>query len=301
MLKLSINNANNYKKVIKTNKKVQKMTFKEHLKDFSFRLAFGLGMHKNTAFEDNLNAQVQDEIFKHITNANSTDMTKNYLDQQTESIIKQNILLKRFAAASSVVIIALIAGCIYLGSLPKKEPYIVMVDKATGKNLEAIKMSKDLSPNESKAIREKDIADTLENLLAVSPDNAVLDAKQLNAKNFILSNSFAENFLHEHFTHKENDPYELNKKYIVMPQVTNMMPATYAGESPNAYDFEVESKWYDRKGNFVYTDTVKGSLVYEIVDTKDAIQLRNNPLGTYITKLVWQNKINKDTATPVNK
>lgn len=225
----------------------------------------------------------------------SDNTTQNYLDQQTNAVLIQNSFFKKFSIASGLCNIILIVGIIYIGSMPKKEPYLLILDKNSGSKLDVIQVQKDVNPSEMKTIREKEFIRVIEGLMAVSPDNAMQDKIQADIKNYILPNSFALKFINETLAKKENDPYELNKKYIVTPRVISLMPATYEGESPNAYDFEVESKWYDRKGNFLTMETIKGSLVYEQIKAKDIQTLLKNPTGTYISKIVWQQKMNENS------
>jgi type IV secretory pathway TrbF-like protein len=225
----------------------------------------------------------------------NNNATQNYLDQQTNTILNQNTFLKKFSLISSLCNILLIVGIIYIGSMPKQQPYLLVIDKNTGSKLDVIDVQKDATPSEIKAIRQKEFIRIVEGLLAVSPDIAMQDKIQKDVKNYILPNSFALKFINDTLAKKENDPYELNKKYIVIPKVVSLLPATYAGESPNAYDFEVESKWYDRKGTFLTTETIKGSLLYEEIKAKDAETLIKNPTGTYISKIVWQQKINQNS------
>lgn len=221
--------------------------------------------------------------------------TQNYLDQQTNSILSQNSILKKFAMISGICNILLILGIIFIGSMPKKEPYLLVLDKDTGQKLNIIRVQKDVMPSELKALRQKEFIRIIEGLLTVSPDNSMQDKIQTDLRNYILPNSFADKFINDTLSKKENDPYELNKKYIVVPKVVSLLPATYAGESPNAYDFEVESKWYDRKGTFLTNETIKGSLLYEEIKAKDTDTLIKNPTGTYISKIVWQQKINQNS------
>jgi len=221
--------------------------------------------------------------------------TQNYLDQQTNAVLNQNLFLKKFALISGFCNVLLIVGLIFTASMPKKEPYLLVLDKNTGAKIDVIQVQKDASPSEIKNIRQKEFIRVVENLLAVSPDIAMQDKLQADARNYILPNSFADKFIKTTLSKKENDPYELNKKYIVVPKVVSLLPATYAGERPTAYDFEVESKWYDRNGTFLNTETIKGSLLYEEIKAKDMETLIKNPTSTYISKIVWQQKINQNS------
>ncbi len=186
-----------------------------------------------------------------------------------------------------MIVLAAVGGVIHIGSQSKFVPYVVQVDKLG----EAVAVSRaDIASVADPRVIHASVAAFITDLRMVTPDVALQRRAIFRAYAMLSPNDPATTKTSEWLNGSENSsPFKRAATETVSIEIISVIPQT-----PETWQVDWRETTYDRQG------TVSGPpfrmrallTIYSVGSTADTSeeQIRNNPLGIYISDYSWSKK-----------
>ncbi len=192
------------------------------------------------------------------------------------------------AILSLMIVLAAIGGIIYIGSQSKFIPYVVQVDKLG----EAVAVSRaDIAAPVDPRVVHASVAAFITDLRMVTPDIALQRRAIFRAYAMLSPSDPATAKTNEWLNGTENSsPFKRAATETVSIEIISVIPQT-----PETWQVDWTETTYDRQGAIAEPPFRMRAIltIYSVASTANTTeeQIRNNPLGIYISDYSWSKKV----------
>lgn len=198
--------------------------------------------------------------------------------QQTSSLLVSRDNWQRIAFGAMGAALLSIAGCIYLGSLPKTVPFIIQVDKSGAVAATGAAQASSLTDAQWASIKNLAFQNFIENWRSVSTDAAYQKRIWDRAYRFVGDNSPAKHFLDDWY--REHNPEIRSHKEVVS---TRILSSGEAGANTYQVWWEETAVAFDGEPK---VQQWRATFTYAIAPAKNIQPGDVNPLRILITQ-IW--------------
>lgn len=187
-----------------------------------------------------------------------------------------------------LIVLACVGGLIHIGSQSKWVPYVVEVDKL-GQPL-AVNVADQASEADPRVVRSA-LAGFISDLRTVTPDAALQRKAILRAYALLATDAAAAQKTNDWFNGANSiNPFKRAATETVSVQIDAILP-----QSGDSWQVDWVESVYDRSGKLISGPTrmravVNVQLSNQPSDASEQ-QLRDNPLGIFITDFSWSKQI----------
>ena len=190
--------------------------------------------------------------------------------------------------ASLLIVVGCVGGLIHIGSQSKWVPYVVEVNKLG--ETAAVREAQRASPADPRVVRSV-LAAFISDVRTVTPDTALLRRGVLRAYAVLGSGSAAQQKTNDWFTSAEaSNPFKRAAKETVSVQIDSVLP-----QGGNAWQVDWVESTFDRQGNAISSPIrMRAVLIVDVAEQPSSAseqQLRDNPLGIFITDYSWSKQL----------
>ncbi len=204
------------------------------------------------------------------------------------SVAASRNLWQILAILSFMIVLAAVGGIVVIGSQSKFIPYVVQVDKLG----EAVAVSRaDKATIADPRVIHASVASFITDLRMVTPDIALQRRAVFRAYAMLSPNDPATAKTNTWLNGTENSsPFKRAATETVSIEIISVIP-----QSPETWQVDWKETTYDRQGHIAVPSFNMRALltVYHVGSTASTTeeQIRNNPLGIYISDYSWSKQI----------
>ncbi len=196
------------------------------------------------------------------------------------SHIQQAYNWRLVAMLEAVALIVAVVGLIYVASQTKFVPYVVAIDKV-GAAFSVFPA--DRASSIDQRVVHAELGRFIIEARTVTADRALEKIALEHAYNYVPPGSASRGFLDEYYP--KNDPFQRAQDGSVQVTVTNVLPV-----SPTSYEVQWVETSRTPTGNLKKSDDWVATATTEFRPPADESAMLRNPIGLYITALVWEKK-----------
>ncbi len=204
------------------------------------------------------------------------------------SVAASRSMWQILAILSLMIVLAAVGGIIHIGSQSKFIPYVVQVDQLG----EAVAVSRaDIASAVDPRVIHASVAAFITDLRLVTPDIALQRRAIFRAYAMLSQNDPATAKTNEWLNGTENSsPFKRAATETVSIEIISVIPQT-----PETWQVDWKETTYDRQGTVSEAPFRMRALltIYSVGSTANTTeeQIRNNPLGIYISDYSWSKKV----------
>lgn len=204
------------------------------------------------------------------------------------SVAASRNIWQMLALLALMIALAAVGGIIYIGSQSRFIPYVVQVDKLG----EAVAVSRaDAATQADPRVIHASVAAFISDLRMVTPDIALQRRAVFRAYAMLSPNDPATAKTNAWLNGTESSsPFKRAARETVSVEIISVIP-----QSPQTWQVDWNETTYDRQGHIAVPSFKMRALltVYNVGSTATTTeeQIRNNPLGIYISDYSWSKQI----------
>lgn len=204
------------------------------------------------------------------------------------SVAASRNMWQMVAILSLMIVLAAVGGIVVMGSQSKFIPYVVQVDKLG----EAVAVSRaDIATATDARVIHASVAAFIADLRMVTPDIALQRRAVFRAYAMLSPNDPATAKTNVWLNGTEtSSPFKRAARETVSIEIISVIP-----QSPETWQVDWKETTYDRQGHIAVPPFNMRALltVYHVGSTANTTeeQIRNNPLGIYISDYSWSKQI----------